>query len=197
MYKWVHKHINIFIFFSREPLPSEFSSRATSVCCTPMTDKQHPNVMIECENGQQYYADHIICTIPLGVLKEKHRSLFSPALPDSKAKCMDKLTFGTVDKIFLHYEKPFLTPEISEVVLLWDNKCESMSNDQLPMSDRWYRKIYSFVKISETLLLGWISGDEAKYMESLKMDDVADTCTNILRQFLNDPLVPKPKHCIL
>lgn len=39
---------------------SEFSSRATSVCCTPMHAKNHPNVMIECESGDKYYADHII-----------------------------------------------------------------------------------------------------------------------------------------
>ena len=56
--------------------------------------------------------------------------------------------------------------------------------------------VYSFSKISETLLLGWISGAEAKYMESLTMDTVADVCTDMLRKFLRDPLVPKPKRCI-
>ena len=120
-------------------MPSEFSSKATSVCCTPMEEKNYPNAMIECENGQFYYADHIICTIPLGVLKEKHSTLFSPGLPEPKLKSMDKLRFGTVNKIFLQYDQPFLTPQISEVILLWDNKCESVSDDQLPMSDKWYR----------------------------------------------------------
>ena len=105
---------------------------------------------------------------------------------------MDKLTFGTVNKIFLYYEKPFLSPDISEVITLWSEVSEN-----LPMEDRWYRKIYSFTKLSETLLLGWISGDEARYMEGLNMTTIGDVCTNVLRQFLNDPLVPKPKHCVL
>jgi len=174
-----------------DSLPSALQSRATSVCCTPMHAKNHPNVMVECEDGDTYYADHVICTIPLGVLKAKHSTLFEPALPDSKIKAMDKLTFGTVNKIFLYYDKPFLSPDISEVITLWGEVSEN-----LPMEDRWYRKIYSFTKLSETLLLGWISGDEARFMESLNMTTIGDVCTNVLRQFLNDPLVPKPKHCV-
>ena len=170
---------------------SELSSRATSVCCTPMHAKNHPNVMIECESGEKFYADHIICTIPLGVLKRNHGSLFSPKLPSSKTKAMEKLNFGTVNKIFLHYEKPFLHPDITEIIMPW-----SETDEHLPMADKWYRKIYSFVKLSETLLLGWISGAEGKFMEELSMDVISEKCTGILRQFLKDPLVPKPKHCV-
>jgi hypothetical protein len=64
------------------------------------------------------------------------------------------------------------------------------------LSKTWYRKIYSFSKMSETLLLGWISGREAEYMETLTDVHVGDMCTYILRKFLNDPFVPKPKLCI-
>jgi len=98
-----------------------------------------------------------------------------------------------VDKIFLEYDRPFLAPILTEVILLWEPLPDEES---IPMKDRWFRKIYSFSKISETLLLGWISGREAEYMETLKMNNVADVCTNILRKFLADPYVPKPKSCI-
>merc|ERR1719383_1007493 len=64
------------------------------------------------------------------------------------------------------------------------------------MSERWYRKIYSFCKVSDTVLLAWICGEEAKYMESLKMNVVAETCTLILKKFLADPHIPKPKSCL-
>ncbi|CAH2047261.1 unnamed protein product, partial [Iphiclides podalirius] len=33
-------------------------------------------------------------------------------------------------------------------------------------------------------------------METLSMDEVALTCTKILRKFLNDPFVPEPQKCI-
>ncbi|GFG38328.1 hypothetical protein Cfor_01739 [Coptotermes formosanus] len=152
-----------------------------------------PNVEIVCEDGSRYYADHVICTIPLGVLKEKAATLFSPSLPQYKLDSIDRLLFGTVDKILLEYERPFLNPDVSEVMLLWETDVDSDTDD---LSNTWYRKIYSFSKMSETLLLGWISGREAEYMETLTHDLVAETCTNILRKFLSDPFVPKPKLCI-
>lgn len=153
-----------------------------------------PNVEVICENGQQFYADHVICCVPLGVLKAQASQLFSPPLPQYKIKSIEKLLFETVDKIFLEYDRPFLNPEVSEVMLLWDS--EECCNDPADMKNKWYRKIYSFSKLSETLLLAWISGKEAEYMETLSHEEVAETCTNILRKFLNDPFVPKPRSCI-
>ena len=71
-----------------------------------------------------------------------------------------------------------------------------VDTSSVEMKDRWFRKIYSFAKLSETVLVGWISGDEARYMEGLKMNVVAETCTAILKKFLADPYVPKPKSCV-
>lgn len=148
-------------------------------------------IEITCENEQSFYADHVICTIPLGVLKEKATSLFEPSLPQYKQESMERLLFGAVDKIFLEYERPFLNPDITEIMLLWEN---AQSTEEI--SSSWYKKIYSFVKITETLLLGWISGKEAEYMETLSMEEVGATCTKILRKFLNDPFVPEPQTCV-
>lgn len=150
------------------------------------------NVEVICENGAKFHADHVICTVPLGVLKEKATTMFSPPLPQYKIDAINKLLFGTVDKIFLAYERPFLNPDISEVMLLWDKE----PSDKDDLSQTWFRKIYSFSKVTETLLLGWVSGREAEYMETLSLQQVAETCTQILRKFLNDPFVPKPKICI-
>ena len=82
--------------------------------------KNLPNVQVVCEDGSIFYADHVICTVPLGVLKAKSSKLFSPALPSYKIESINKLLFGTVNKIFLEYDRPFLNPEVSEVMLLWD-----------------------------------------------------------------------------
>jgi len=150
-----------------------------------------PNVKIECENGSVFYADHVICTAPLGVI-HKNPSLFNPPLPSKRQKSMDKMVFGVVNKIFLAYDKPFLNPEISEVIVLWNRIDET----KVPMAERWFRKIYSFCKVSETVLLAWICGEEAKFMESLKMNVVAEACTLILKKFLADPHIPKPKSCL-
>ena len=63
----------------------------------------------------RFYTDHVICSLPLGILKEKGDELFVPPLPEDKKAAMNKMNFGTVDKIYLEYDKPFLSPEISEV----------------------------------------------------------------------------------
>ena len=123
---------------------------------------------------------------------------------------MKKMVFGVVNKIFLSYEAPFLNPEISEIITLWNK----IDEKQVPMEERWFRKIYSFCKgegeshcklsvvienisVSETVLIAWICGEEAKFMETLKMNVVADTCTMVLKKFLADPFIPKPKSCLL
>lgn len=161
---------------------------------SPTNETHHRGkVKIECHDGSEYYANHVICTVPLGVLKDNHHTLFEPELPQYKQESIDNLLFGTVDKIFLEYDRPFLNKDISEVMLLWDTNDEQQPND---MERTWFRKIYSFSKISETLLLGWISGKEAEYMETLPHTTVADVCTDILRKFLKDPCIPKPKSCV-
>ncbi len=184
------------------------SSRAPSVCSTPAhhgannsnnSSHRRPNVMVECENGAKFYADHVVCTLPLGLLKER-RDLFMPPLPEDKRRAMERLNFGTVNKILLEYERPFLSPDISEVILLWDPPPPE-EEEPAPMKDRWFRRIYSFSKLGPgsdgRVLVGWISGEEALYMETLKLNLVAETCTAILKKFLADPYVPKPKSCVL
>lgn len=158
--------------------------------------RRNCNVEVTCENGEKFYADHVICTIPLGVLKEKARTLFIPPLPEDKLEAIDRLLFGTVDKIYLDYDRPFLNPNISEVMLLWENELPTSSGSHCDITKNWYKKIYSFSKISDTLLLGWISGKEAEYMETLPSDEIAEKCTELLRKFLSDPFIPKPKKCV-
>jgi hypothetical protein len=107
---------------------ASFSQRPVDVAnelAQPKAVEHVPNVEIVCEDGSRYYADHVICTIPLGVLKEKAATLFSPSLPQYKLDSIDRLLFGTVDKILLEYERPFLNPDVSEVMLLWETDVDS------------------------------------------------------------------------
>lgn len=85
---------------------------------------------MSCENGSRFLAEHVICTIPLGVLKDRADSLFIPQLPPHKQEAIDKLLFGTVDKIFLSYDRPFLHPDISEVMLLWSHDPTAKGNSK-------------------------------------------------------------------
>ncbi|XP_047351594.1 peroxisomal N(1)-acetyl-spermine/spermidine oxidase isoform X2 [Vespa velutina] len=183
------KHVVTKIRWQKQECENETSDVATN------NSSRNKVIEIQCENGKMITAEHIICTLPLGVLKKKANDIFEPPLPDNKLQAINRLMFGTVDKIFLEYERPFLNPGISEVMLLWDDRGLS-EDDRQDLSKTWFRKIYSFIKISDTLLLGWISGKAAEYMEQLSTTEVSEVCTSILRRFLNDPFVPAPKHCL-
>lgn len=71
-------------------------------------------VRVETNQGT-YTADQVVCTLPLGVLqhdvenvgKVTSSSLFSPALPADKQESVQKLGFGTLDKILLVYQDPW------------------------------------------------------------------------------------------
>jgi len=81
----------------------------------------HNNVEVTCidwaaspmtittSTGATYTANDIVCTIPLGVLKEKGHGLFSPRRPRAKSDAIDSLGFGTLDKVFLIFDRPWWT----------------------------------------------------------------------------------------
>lgn len=165
----------------------------------PTSVQYDGTVQIVCETNEVFFADHVICTIPLGVLKESATKLFEPTLPDYKQESINNLLYGTVDKIFLEFERPFLSQDVSEIMLLWDADVPQTSEEEdspVNIKQFWFKKIYSFSKVSDTLLLGWISGKEAEHMETLDDKTVSDKCTELLKKFLKDPCIPSPKKCV-
>jgi len=57
-------------------------------------------------NGTTFEADHILVTVPLGVLKNKSIA-FSPALPSEKTKAIEKNQMGNVNKFLLVWKAAF------------------------------------------------------------------------------------------
>lgn len=64
-------------------------------------------IFVSCADNSSYSADHLIFTASLGVLKDRHQTLFTPSLPENKIKAIENIGFGTLGKIFLEFEKPF------------------------------------------------------------------------------------------
>ncbi|XP_033742490.1 spermine oxidase-like isoform X2 [Pecten maximus] len=150
------------------------------------------SVVLKCvERGTEmtYTANHVISTIPLGVLKKKHKQLFSPALPAGKASLIEKLGFGKVNKILLHYEEPFWTKGNGGIKLVWDQapKCDVGERS-------WARDIFAFkeMKHIDNMLIAWIYGDSAEQIENIDEARVGEVCTQVLRQFLSDNTIPNP-----
>lgn len=153
-------------------------------------------VRISCDDGSSYAGDHLICTVSLGVLKERHLSLFEPHLPVAKSNSIDGLSFGTVDKIYVEFDKPFWTNGWEGFSLLW--MPDAMQKFRETNSGRWLEDVFGFYTLNfqPNILCGWISGPSARQMESETDDKVKVGVMRLLRMFLKHWNVPEPKSII-
>lgn len=165
---------------------------------TPEALERTHSVLVECENGEIIPADHVIVTVPLGFLKEHHKTFFDPQLPISKIKSIEKIGFGTSNKIFLEFEEPFWEPQYDLIKLVWED--ESPLNERADLQTTWFRKILGFIVLPAArhghVLLAVLAGQEAIFMEQLSDSEVKDCLTQVIRQFTGNPLLPPPKNIL-
>lgn len=111
-------------------------------------------IFVECENGHKIYANHVICTVSLGVLKAACNRLFNPPLPQERMDSIERLGFGIVDKLILLFDEPIVESDVFRVELLWDDEKFQEQERTKDMANSWFRKIYSFEVMHENLMLG-------------------------------------------
>ena len=151
-------------------------------------------VVITLKDRTTITADHVICTVALGVLKDRHPALFTPPLPANKINAINSIGFGTLGKVFLEFDQPFWSFDPNVFIgyaFLW-------TDDDLKavlQSDRaWLIDLTSFVRVDgyPNLLEGLISGRRVREFENLSDTKIINDCMWLLRKFLNRNL-PQPK----
>ncbi|KAK3094971.1 hypothetical protein FSP39_008532 [Pinctada imbricata] len=155
-----------------------------------MLDEGTFEVKVECQNGECFYANHIIVTVSLGVLKAHHNTLFNPCLPSNKQQAIDKLGFGTVDKVILFFDEPVLGRDIGCLSLMWSSDKKDLSKDGKIAN--WCRKMSELTAVYGNAILGWVTGKEALEMEKLSEDEVTENVMTVLRTFLRRDDLPTP-----
>ncbi|KAI4864748.1 amine oxidase [Hypoxylon rubiginosum] len=92
-------------------------------------------IVIETRRGN-FTAREVVCTFPLGVLKDSGKdALFVPNLPADKQEAIERLGFGTLDKIFSIYSRPWWNDEIySSVIKNGLIRTETRGENDLPDS---------------------------------------------------------------
>ncbi|KAL7383755.1 hypothetical protein ABVT39_016943 [Epinephelus coioides] len=146
-------------------------------------------VTAECNDGERIAADHVIVTVPLGYLKKHHSTLFSPPLPAHKLNSIQRLGFGTCNKIFVEFESRWWDADCEIIFLVWEDEEDIV--DQVS-NNSWIRKLSAFtvIKRSEShVLCGWISGHESKYMETLSEQEIRLSVTELIRTFTGNPTI--------
>lgn len=146
-------------------------------------------VCVECQNGHKFYADHVIVTIPLGYLKKQASRLFHPQLPEFKRESIKRLAMGTVNKVILEFDGRVLPEGIVRLELIRDRN--GLGHEDI--STTWMKKIGSFEAIADNVLIGWLSGREAEYMETLAEKEVGESCVDMLQKFLRHSITKMPR----
>ncbi|XP_076831410.1 peroxisomal N(1)-acetyl-spermine/spermidine oxidase [Brachyhypopomus gauderio] len=150
-------------------------------------------VKVECVNEETFEADHVIVTIPLGYLKKHQHTLLSPPLSLKKLHSIQRMGFGTNNKIFLEFEQPFWDENCKIIFFLWEDESDLVD----VVSDvkmAWTRKLIAFTVVTPKerfghLLCGWIAGHESEYMETLSEYEVLHAVTQLIRRFTGNPTV--------
>ncbi|KAL8569528.1 hypothetical protein ACOMHN_002075 [Nucella lapillus] len=143
-------------------------------------------VEILCKDGRKYSADHVVVTCSLGHLKANHQRMFEPPLPNSKAGAIQRRGFGRVTKLFLYYDQPVRQQGVK---LAW-----SSHGDPITHPSQWVRS-FTWLDMQPTnskTIGGPFAGEGAAILETLTEEEVSAQCTQVLRQFLQDPTFPEP-----
>jgi len=77
-------------------------------------DYQRSTIKITTQGGETFYADKVIVTVPLNILKAQDIE-FTPELPLEKLVAIQKIGMDAGLKIQLKFTKPFWNPEMTEL----------------------------------------------------------------------------------
>lgn len=147
---------------------------------------------VEYGDNINYQGKFIVSSLPLGVLKANYFSLFSPPLPSNKLSSIQRLGFGTVNKFFLIFDKPYFSKS-SGVRLLWPEGYEIGLNSH--KNSTFYKSFSEFLIVPNrpNILLGFLSGEDSIYSETLTDEELTDILTELFRSFFPKLNLPRPR----
>ncbi|KAF9662425.1 hypothetical protein SADUNF_Sadunf18G0051900 [Salix dunnii] len=145
-------------------------------------------------DGSIMLADHILLTVPLGVLKAgigSDSGMFNPPLPTFKTEAISRLGFGVVNKMFLQLSSshdgrdedcnkfPFLQ-------MAFHRPDSELRHKKIPW---WMRRTASLSPIykNSSVLVSWFAGKEALEHEALSDEEIIDGVSTTISSFLSQP----------
>eukprot|EP01117_Protostelium_nocturnum_P000292 TRINITY_DN1035_c0_g1_i2.p1 TRINITY_DN1035_c0_g1~~TRINITY_DN1035_c0_g1_i2.p1 ORF type:complete len:408 (+),score=143.82 TRINITY_DN1035_c0_g1_i2:80-1303(+) len=119
-------------------------------------------------NKGVFQSQFVLCTFPLGILKERTVS-FSPPLPAWKQDAIEKIGFGLLDKVVLQYDSPF-----------WNQQNEGFGfvSDKMGEFNFFLNML---IPSKVPILVCYISSQFAKEMELQSNEEIIQRITQIFR----------------
>lgn len=129
-------------------------------------------------DGQTFAADHVVVTVPLGVLKAGAIE-FVPPLPGAHLEAIDGIGFSAVNKFLFVWDDTF-----------WDDTDFIVYTPSRPDIFNWFANVNSLVPGANALMT-FAYADEARTSESLTDDELIELAMTHLHDMYGDD-VPEP-----
>ncbi|KAJ1433407.1 hypothetical protein SESBI_05933 [Sesbania bispinosa] len=145
-------------------------------------------------DGSIMYADHVIVTVSLGVLKaaihDDDSGMFCPPLPPFKVEAISRLGFGVVNKLFMqlsptHERKDEDPKGFPFLQMVFHSPHSELRDKKIPL---WMRRTATLCPIykNSSVLLSWFAGEEALALESLKDEEIIEGVSATVSSFLSN-----------
>ena len=158
-----------------------FNKRVCLIDWNPRSNRIGP-LVVQCDDGSTYSADHVIVTVSLGVLQDGSSLVFDPPLPTSKRVAIDKIGMGLISKLVFTFPNS-LTPDknICKISFLWREEERSVLSLRYP----WAAYFYSLNRIERTnSWIVWFAGEEACRVETLPDSELKEGISVAIELFL-------------
>lgn len=167
---------------ARLPAPLDIQHKAAVKRIEYTPDGSSGPARITLEDGKTVDADHVVNTIPLGVLK--HGSVeFQPPLPPWKTQAIERLGFGVLNKVILVYKEAFWDKDRDIFGMLQTPTNRSSLNQKDYGSRRG--RFFQWFSVTNTTgmpcLLALMAGDAAYDTEITPNDELIAEATEVLR----------------
>ncbi|CAG8326533.1 unnamed protein product [Penicillium nalgiovense] len=159
---------------------------------------KNQKAIVQCEDGENFLADHVVFTGSLGVLKQQ-KIKFEPPLPDWKRGAIDRLGFGIMNKVVLVFQEPFWDTKRDMFGLLREPKNPASMVQEDYAANRG--RFYLFWNVMKTTglpcLIALMAGDAAHQAESTSDEEIITEVTGQLRNVFKHTTVPDPLETII
>ncbi|GAB0131658.1 hypothetical protein EsDP_00000120 [Epichloe bromicola] len=152
---------------------------------------------IESEDGRTVEADNVVCTIPLGVLKQGNIA-FEPALPDWKVGAIERLGFGILNKVVLVYNEIFWDPKrhIFGVLRNPPSKHGAKQEDYSQNRGRFFQWFNVTNTTGLPCLIALMAGEAGFETERSSNESLVEEATQVLRGVFGSK-VPYPVESVV
>ncbi|KAK5638326.1 hypothetical protein RI129_012621 [Pyrocoelia pectoralis] len=178
----------------RHPMPIESKIMLNKEVCQISWDEQ---AVVDCADGTTYVADHVIVTTSLGVLKNYHKTLFYPTLPQGKVEAIEVLGFDSVGKIYLHFPNRWWNDNFDNINFVWSEQDLEKTAEAFPHGPKkegksWITAIFAIHVVPKcpNLLVAQIAGEFVSEIENSPDELIIRGMGYILHKFLEKQHVP-------